>query len=536
MRRAESDARSLRRSGSRSRAYAEGLDGPERELANDRELMAAGILPGDPSLYPSSLDDAARTDRRPDAPQRVDRPGADQPGRLSVATLRAHGIEAPLPGGFEGRSSSGRPVGDEVPYPVAHFATFALPTDVGDFGGGAVNLMGVNDIFAVLFEYGPESLGRRLFARQGMPRSLTTDRLPPLRPPPGAGRPVGDPVVLHRGRPALHPLRRPRAATPGGPRWSRGSTPSSATCRSAPTGPAARPGRSPRRTGCPVELIGLYLVACTLLVAAGAAKAVRPDRHRPGPGRAGRRCRWPRIRRLRPGRRGGRGGARAWPPWSCPARVGRPGGRCRTPASPCSWPAPGAGAAPSPAAAASARPDTPATVLHVVVNAGPGRGRRGGGRGRRRPAPSSPSSPASPATDVPLVAVSALCAWLAYLAISVLAELQAARRLTGVDSGPSRDPPGGPDLADDDHPGRAGVELPRVAGSRAGASSTGRPTPAARWPSGPGSTWCSSRGPPTAWSAPAATATAGAARPAVPASPSSAARSTAATTTARPTR
>lgn len=61
-----------------------------------------------------------------------------------------------------------------MPYPVAHFATFALPDGVADFGGGAVNLMGVNDIFAVLFEYGPESLGRRLFARQGMPRSLTT--------------------------------------------------------------------------------------------------------------------------------------------------------------------------------------------------------------------------------------------------------------------------------------------------------------------------------------------------------------------------
>lgn len=41
----------------RGRATAEGLDGPERERANDRELMAAGIMPGDPSLYPSSLDD-----------------------------------------------------------------------------------------------------------------------------------------------------------------------------------------------------------------------------------------------------------------------------------------------------------------------------------------------------------------------------------------------------------------------------------------------------------------------------------------------
>ena len=57
----------VRTSGSRSRAYAEGLDGPARELANDRELMAAGILPGDPSLYPSSLADVYGPDRWPGA-------------------------------------------------------------------------------------------------------------------------------------------------------------------------------------------------------------------------------------------------------------------------------------------------------------------------------------------------------------------------------------------------------------------------------------------------------------------------------------
>jgi hypothetical protein len=56
VRRAEADAQTFA-VGSASRAYASGLDGPERELDNDRELMAAGILPGDPSLYPSSLDD-----------------------------------------------------------------------------------------------------------------------------------------------------------------------------------------------------------------------------------------------------------------------------------------------------------------------------------------------------------------------------------------------------------------------------------------------------------------------------------------------
>ena len=96
-----------------------------------------------------------------------------------TALLRAHGIEAPLPNGFEGRIFVRKVVADEVTFPVAHFATFALPAEVGDFGSGAVNLMAPGDIFVSLFEYGPESLGRALFSRQGMPRMLTTDDFRP---------------------------------------------------------------------------------------------------------------------------------------------------------------------------------------------------------------------------------------------------------------------------------------------------------------------------------------------------------------------
>jgi hypothetical protein len=91
-----------------------------------------------------------------------------------MATLQAHGITAGLPGGFEGRIFRHQPVAPEVACAVAHFATFALPTDVGDFGGGAVNLMGPDDIFVALFEYGSDSLGTKLFAHRGMPRQLTT--------------------------------------------------------------------------------------------------------------------------------------------------------------------------------------------------------------------------------------------------------------------------------------------------------------------------------------------------------------------------
>jgi hypothetical protein len=80
---------------------------------------------------------------------------------------------------FEGRIFIRTPAADEHAFPVAHFATFPLPADVADFGGGAVTLMGPNDVFAVLFEYGPESVGKQLFARQGMPRSLSPDDFRP---------------------------------------------------------------------------------------------------------------------------------------------------------------------------------------------------------------------------------------------------------------------------------------------------------------------------------------------------------------------
>ena len=80
-----------------------------------------------------------------------------------------------------------RPAALGTTYPVAQFGTFPLPDDVGDFGSGAVNLMGTGDVFATLFEYGPESLGTALFARQGRPDMFSPDDF--------------SPVVLRRGLP-----------------------------------------------------------------------------------------------------------------------------------------------------------------------------------------------------------------------------------------------------------------------------------------------------------------------------------------------
>ncbi|HEY1652785.1 MAG TPA: hypothetical protein VGG09_12945 [Acidimicrobiales bacterium] len=97
-----------------------------------------------------------------------------------MATIGAHGIVVRLPDGFEGRIFV-RPATVGTSNPVGQFATFPLPDDIGDFGSGAVNLMGPDDIFASLFEFGPESLGTALFSRQGRPTVFTSADFSPVR-------------------------------------------------------------------------------------------------------------------------------------------------------------------------------------------------------------------------------------------------------------------------------------------------------------------------------------------------------------------
>jgi hypothetical protein len=105
--------------------------------------------------------------------------------------LQAHGIETDLPPGWEGRIALRTPPGGgagastrsaeptptgtagEVPNPVVHLANFPLPEQRGDFGSGAVDLMTVENVMVVLFEYGPESVGTALFKRKGIPTQLT---------------------------------------------------------------------------------------------------------------------------------------------------------------------------------------------------------------------------------------------------------------------------------------------------------------------------------------------------------------------------
>src|SRR3546814_9879755 len=108
--------------------------------------------------------------------------------------LEGTGVRIELPRGWEGRMrarenepdggapAKDRPAAERTgPTPaVVTAANFALPPNLGDFGGGAVEVMRTQDLFLTLFEYGPESVGTPLFATEGMPRVLRPDDLAPM--------------------------------------------------------------------------------------------------------------------------------------------------------------------------------------------------------------------------------------------------------------------------------------------------------------------------------------------------------------------
>jgi hypothetical protein len=82
--------------------------------------------------------------------------------------LSAHGIQADLPAGWDGRISR-RPGGQAV----LQAATFRLPIDDGDFATAATSTMPADGVVVVLVEYEPALAGSGLFAAPGPPQVLT---------------------------------------------------------------------------------------------------------------------------------------------------------------------------------------------------------------------------------------------------------------------------------------------------------------------------------------------------------------------------
>jgi hypothetical protein len=88
----------------------------------------------------------------------------DPPRGWHVSVARRPGAEPPPAGA---RLAA---VEQDVTRPVLHACTRTMPADRGDFGSGVVDLLGPDDIFVALVDYGTEVANQGLFEKQGVPR------------------------------------------------------------------------------------------------------------------------------------------------------------------------------------------------------------------------------------------------------------------------------------------------------------------------------------------------------------------------------
>jgi hypothetical protein len=93
-----------------------------------------------------------------------------------MSQVRAHGVGVRAPEGWEARIYRRPPTEpEETTHSVTHVANFPLPRDRGDFGTGAVERMGRDDVLVVLVEFDADSAKTALFARHGLPRPRVYD-------------------------------------------------------------------------------------------------------------------------------------------------------------------------------------------------------------------------------------------------------------------------------------------------------------------------------------------------------------------------
>jgi hypothetical protein len=104
--------------------------------------------------------------------------------------IAAHGLTARPPTGWDGEIyqrapwappalPGGRFAQSETPTPILHLANFPLPPTRGDYGGGAVELMGRGGIFISILEHPPEEGSSALFAGKGIPWPLSASDFSP---------------------------------------------------------------------------------------------------------------------------------------------------------------------------------------------------------------------------------------------------------------------------------------------------------------------------------------------------------------------
>ena len=176
----------------------------------------------------------------------------------SPSRCRRAGTLASAAGPDDGRRSSGEPgPASSAGLPVAQLASFRLPAETGDFGSGAVERMGPEDVLVCLLEFGDAGGGHRACTRAtGVPQ-LRGVELHPRVHAAHDRRAVRHPGLLHRRRAGLLRVRRARASP--GHRTSRGR------------GERAAPERRDRRppVGASAAIGSLLVVALRFVIIGG---------------------------------------------------------------------------------------------------------------------------------------------------------------------------------------------------------------------------------------------------------------------------
>lgn len=89
---------------------------------------------------------------------------------MTGATLSANGITVKVLDGWDAEMSE---LTSEPPRSLVHLGNFALPVTRGDYGSGAVEVMGSAGIFVSLMEFDPSAAATALFSGGEKPRSFT---------------------------------------------------------------------------------------------------------------------------------------------------------------------------------------------------------------------------------------------------------------------------------------------------------------------------------------------------------------------------
>ncbi len=95
--------------------------------------------------------------------------------------LQRQGLATDLPRGWDGRIYQRASDKAGTTQQILHAGNFALPTQRGDYGSGAVEVMRGGDVFVALLEFDREAAGTALFAREGLPTPVSASSFSPNR-------------------------------------------------------------------------------------------------------------------------------------------------------------------------------------------------------------------------------------------------------------------------------------------------------------------------------------------------------------------